>query len=123
MMKKLILWYFAVLSVLSVASSLVLRMVWPEHFPDLLFTIPLFYAVVMGVMLILKRTIEKKGRDRIVFFMAYRVTKIMLALVYILIYFMAVKSEIVVFSIVFMSFYLCLSAVETVFFMKGEKKS
>lgn len=122
-MKKLILWYFAVLSVLSVASSLVLRMVWPEHFPDLLFTIPLFYAVVMGVMLILKRTIEKKGRDRIVFFMAYRVTKIMLALVYILIYFMAVKSEIVVFSIVFMSFYLCLSAVETVFFMKGEKKS
>lgn len=123
MMKKLILWYFAVLSVLSVASSLALRMVWPEHFPDLLFTIPLFYAVVMGVMLILKRTIEKKGRDRIVFFMAYRVTKIMLALVYILIYFMVVKSEIVVFSIVFMSFYLCLSAVETVFFMKGEKKS
>ena len=123
MIRKLIIWYLAVLSVLSVASSLVLRMIWPEHFPDMLFTIPLFYAVMLGVMLILKRTIENKGKDRIIFFMAYRVVKILLALVYLLVYFRVVKVEVVVFSIVFMSFYLCLSAVETVFFMKGEKES
>ena len=123
MIRKLIIWYLAVLSVLSLASALMLRMIWPEHFPDMLFTIPLFYAVMLGVMLILKRTIENKGKDRIIFFMAYRVVKILLALVYLLVYFRVVKVEVVVFSIVFMSFYLCLSAVETVLFMKGEKES
>ena len=122
-MKKLVRTYIIVLSVLTLLSSVILREINPEHFPDLLFTIPLFYAVILGVMQVLKHTIEKKGKDRIIFFMAYRVVKIMLALVYILIYFMMVKSEVLVFSIVFMTFYLCLSAVETVFFMKGEKES
>ena len=123
MIRKLIIWYLAVLSVLSVASALILRLIWPEHFPDMLFTIPLFYAVMLGVMLTLRRSIEKKGKDRIIFFMAYRVVKILLALVYLLVYFRVVKVEVLVFSILFMSFYLCLSAVETVLFMKGEKES
>ena len=123
MIKKLSRWYLAVLSVLSVASALVLRVIWPEHFPDMLFTIPLFYAVMLGVMLILKRKIEKKGKDRIIFFMAYRVVKILLALVYLLVYFRVVKVEVLVFSIVFMSFYLCLTAVETALLIKEEKKS
>ena len=123
MIRKLIIWYLAVLSVLSVASAMMLRMIWPEHFPDMLFTIPLFYAVMLGVMLILKRTIENKGKDRIIFFMAYRVVKILPALVYLLVYFRVVKVEVLVFLIVFISFYLCLSAVETVLFMKGEKES
>ena len=122
MIRKLIIWYLAVLSVLSVASALILRLIWPEHFPDMLFTIPLFYAVMLGVMLTLRRSIEKKGKDRIIFFMAYRVVKILLALVYLLVYFRVVKVEVLVFSILFMSFYLCLSAVETVLFMKGEKE-
>ena len=122
-MKKLVITYLLTLSVLTIGSVLLLRMVWPEHFMEFLFTIPLFFAVILGVMLILKRSIEKKGKDHIVFFMAYRVVKILLALAYLLAYFMLVKVEAVAFSIVFMSFYLCLSAVETVLFMKGEKKS
>jgi hypothetical protein len=123
MMKKLIIWYLSVLSVLSVASSLVLRMVWPDHFPGMLYTIPLFYAVMLGVMLILKRSIEKKGKDRSIFFLSYRVVKIMIALAFLLIFFSMVRTELLAFTVVFMIFYLCLSAVETVFFMKGEKKS
>ena len=123
MMKKLIIWYLSVLSVLSVASSLALRMVWPDHFPGMMFTIPLFYAVMLGVMLILKRSIEKKGKDRSIFFLSYRVVKIMIALAFLLIFFSMVRTELLAFTVVFMIFYLCLSAVETVFFMKGEKKS
>ena len=122
MMKKLIIWYLAVLSVLSVASSLALRMVWPDHFPGMLYTIPLFYAVMLGVMLILKRSIEKKGKDRSIFFLSYRVVKILLALVFLLVYFQVIRTGLVAFAVVFMIFYACLSAVETVLFMKGEKK-
>ena len=122
MMKKLIIWYLAVLSVLSVASSLALRMVWPDHFPGMLYTIPLFYAVMLGVMLILKRSIDKKCKDRSIFFLSYRVVKIMVALAFLLIYFSMLRTELLTFTVVFMIFYACLSAVETVLFMKGEKK-
>ena len=122
MMKKLIIWYLAVLSVLSVASSLALRMVWPDHFPGMLYTIPLFYAVMLGVMLILKRSIDKKGKDRSIFFLSYRVVKIMVALAFLLIYFSMLRTELLTFTVVFMIFYVCLSVVETVLFMKGEKK-
>ena len=60
-MKKLILTYLIVLSVLTVAIVLSLRMAWPEQYPSLLFIIPLFYAVMLGVMVWLKRSNERKG--------------------------------------------------------------
>ena len=122
-MKKLVITYLLTLSVLTIASVLVLRMVWPEQYPSMLFLIPLFFAVMLGIMVWLRRANQKKGRDRSLFFLSYRVIKILLALVLILAYFTMVGTQLVSFAVVFMIFYLCLSMIETVLFMKGEKKS
>lgn len=122
-MKKLIITYLITLSVLTIGAVLALRMVWPEQYPTLLFTIPLFFAIMLGVMLWLKHLIENKGKDRSIFFLTYRVVKILLAIVLLLVYFTAVGTELLAFAVVFMIYYLCLSAIETVLFMKGEKKS
>ena len=121
-MKKLILTYLIVLSVLTVAAVLSLRMAWPEQYRSLLFIIPLFYAVMLGVMVLLKRSNERKGKDRSIFFLTYRVVKILLAIVLLVVYFTSVGTQLLSFAVVFMIYYLCLSAVETVLFMKGEKK-
>ena len=115
--------YLTVLSVLTMASVLALRLAWPEYYPSLLFVIPLFYALILGVMAWLKGLVEKKGRDRSIFFLTYRVVKIMLSLVLLVVYFSAVGSNLLPFAVIFMIYYLCLSFVETVLFMKGEKKS
>lgn len=120
-MRKLILTYLIVLSVLSVAAVLTLRMVWPEHYPSLLFTIPLFFSVMLGVMIWLKHSNENKGKDRSLFFLAYRVVKILLSIVLLVVYFTAVGTQLLPFAVVFMIYYLCLSAVETALFIKGEK--
>lgn len=122
MMKKLVILYLVVLSVLSVASSVALRLFWPGLYPAMLYTIPLFYILMLGVMFLLKNIVEKKGRDRSIFFLSYRVVKILLALVFLLVYFQVIRTGLVAFAVVFMIFYACLSAVETVLFMKGEKK-
>lgn len=123
MIKKLIIWYLVVLSVLSVASAVTLRTVWPEHYPSLLFLIPLFFALMLGVMAWLKRVNDKKGKDHSVFFLSYRIVKILLAIVLLLVYFTGVGTELLTFAIIFVIFYLCLSILETVLFMKGEKQS
>lgn len=123
MMKKMILWYLAVLSVLTLASSLTLRMVWPEHYVSLLFIIPLFYTVMLGIMYLLKHSIEKKGKDPSIFFLSYRIVKILLSIILLLVYFTAVGEELLTFAVVFAVFYLCLSMLETTLFIKGEKKS
>ena len=122
-MKKIILTYLIALSALTVIAVLALHIVWPEHYPSLLYTIPLFYAVMLGVMAWLKKFIENKGKDRSLFFLAYRVVKILLALAFLLAYFSLAGTELLTFAVVFMIYYLCLSAIETVLFMKGEKRS
>lgn len=122
MIKKLIIWYLTVLSVLSVASAVVLRQVWPKYYPSLLYIIPLFFTVMLVVMIWLKNLNEKKGRDRSIFFLSYRIVKILLAIILLLVYFTAVGTELLAFAVVFMIFYLCLSMLETTLFMKEEKK-
>ena len=123
MIKRLIIWYLTALSVLSVASAVVLRQVWPEHYPSLLYIIPLFFTVMLFIMIWLKNLNEKKGRDRSIFFLSYRIVKILLAIILLLVYFTAVGTELLTFSVEFVVFYLCLSMIETVLFMKGERKS
>lgn len=120
-MKKLILTYLIVLSVLTVAAVLSFRMAWPDQYPSLLFIIPLFYAVMLGVMVWLKRSNERKGKDRSIFFLTYRVVKILLSIVLLVVYFTVVGTQLLPFAVVFMIYYLCLSAVETALFIKGEK--
>lgn len=122
-MKKLILTYLIVLSVLTIGVVMTLRMVWPEHYPSQLFIIPVFYALMLGAMILIRKYFASKGRDASYFFMAYRMVKILLALILILVYFRVVKTELMSFSIIFMSYYLCLTAVETIFLVKEEKKS
>lgn len=122
-MKNLIQTYLILLTVLTIAAVLVLRMVWPEQYPSLLYLIPLFFAVMLGVMVWLKRSNERKGKDRSIFFLTYRVVKILLSIVLLVVYFAAVGTQLLPFAVVFMIYYLCLSAVETVLFIKGEKKS
>ena len=120
-MKKLIQTYLIALALLTIAAVLALRLAWPQHYPSMLYIIPLFYAVMLGVMVWIKRVIEKKGKDRSLFFLSYRVVKILLSLVILLAYFSLVGEQLLPFAIVFMVYYLCLSFIETVLFMKGEK--
>ena len=120
-MKKLVKTYIIVLSVLTILSAVILREINPEHYPPLLYTIPVFFAVMLGVMAWIKRSVEKKGKDRSIFFLAYRIVKILLAIILLLVYFTAVGEELLVFAVVFAVFYLCLSAIETTLFIKGEK--
>ena len=122
-MKKLILWYLIVLSVLTLTSSVMLRVIWPEHYASLLFLIPLFYVLMLGIMVWLKRINEKKGKDPSIFFLSFRIVKILLSIIFLLVYFSAVSTQLVTFAVVFAVFYLCLSAIETTMFIKGEKKS
>ncbi len=121
-MKRLAAIYFTLLSLLTVAGVLLIRAFWPEQYPQLLFIIPLFFAIMFGVMLILKRNNDRKGRDRSHFFLAYRVFKILLSLVLLVVYFAAVGSQLLVFAVTFMAFYMCLSMAETIHFIKLEHK-
>ena len=122
-MKRLIITYLAALSVLTIASVFAFRLVWPEHYSSMLFLIPLFFALMLGVMAWLRRVTAKKGKDRSIFFLTYRVLKILLAIVLLLVYFTAVGTNLVSFAVMFAIYYICLSAIETTLFMKGEKKS
>ena len=121
-MRKLIITYLILLSALTVIAVLALRMLWPEHYPSGLFLIPLFYAVMLGVMVIMYRLNAKNGLDRSYFFMSYIMVRILLALILILVYFKVVRSEMPAFAIIFMTYYLCLTAVETTLLIKEEKK-
>lgn len=122
-MKRLIISYLIVLSVLTIGSVLTLRMMWPDQYPSMLFLIPLFYAVMLGVMICIKRANDRKGRDRSLFFLTYRVVKILLGIAMLVTYFTVVGTQLLTFAVVFMIFYMCLSALETALFMKGEKRS
>lgn len=122
-MKRLIITYLAALSVLTIASVFAFRLVWPEQYSSMLFLIPLFFGVMLGMMIWLKRINESKGKDRSIFFLTYRVLKILLAIVLLLVYFTAVGTNLVSFAVMFAIYYICLSAIETTLFMKGEKKS
>ncbi|MBO4267979.1 MAG: hypothetical protein J5869_01260 [Bacteroidaceae bacterium] len=122
-MRRLIITYLIALSVLTVASVTALRLAWPEQYPSLLFIIPLFFALMLGVMAWLRHVNVKKGKDRSIFFLTYRVVKILLAIVLLLVYFTAVGTNLVPFALIFAIYYICLSAIETALFMKGEKKS
>ena len=122
-MKRLIITYLVALSVLTIASVFAFRLVWPEQYSSMLFLIPLFFALMLGVMAWLRRVTAKKGKDRSIFFLTYRVLKILLAIVLLLVYFTAVGTNLVSFAVMFAIYYICLSAIETTLFMKGEKKS
>ena len=62
-MKRLVRTYIIVLSVLTIISAKVVSVFYPEHYPSLLFTIPVFYAVMLGVMALIRRAVENQGKQ------------------------------------------------------------
>ena len=120
-MRKLTKTYLLILSLLTILSVLSMRYVWSEHHPDFLYLIPIFFLVMLGIMYLLKRGNDRKGKDPTVFFLPYRLVKIMLSLIFLLVYFMTVRSHLLPFAVLFMIFYIGLSSVETIHFMKREK--
>lgn len=122
-MKRFAAIYITALLILFIASEAVVRIAFSQHYPSLMFIIPLFFLLMAGVMVFLKRANEKRGKDRSIFFLSYRIVKILLSIVLLLIYFTVQRTQLVTFSVVFAIYYLCLSAIETALFIKGEKKS
>ena len=122
-MKKLAFIYLTVLSVLTIATVLVLRLALPQFYPSGLFLIPVFYAVLLGVMLIMRRSNDKKGRDRSYFIMSYRIVKMSLLILMIVCFMNIKETGLVAFAVIFMIYYLCLTSVETFYLIKEEKKS
>ena len=122
-MKRIVVLYIVALLVLALASEAVIRIALPQQYPSLMFIIPLFFLFMLAVMVCLKRANEKRGKDRSIFFLSYRIVKILLSIVLLFIYFTTHGTRLVTFSVVFVIYYLCLSAIETALFMKGEKKS
>lgn len=120
-MKKLTKTYLLILSLLTVVSVLLMRFVWPEYYPDFLYLIPIFFLFMLGMMYLLKRGNDRKGKDPTIFFLAYRILKIILSLIFLLVYFMTVRNQLLPYAVLFMIFYIGLSSVETIHFMKREK--
>ena len=102
-MKRLAVIYSVTLALLTVAAVLLLRLVWPEHYPSGLFLIPLYFALMLGVMIMMHKSNAKKGRDRSYFLMSYRIVKIMVALIFILVYFRVVSSGLPAFAVIFIA--------------------
>lgn len=115
--------YIALTSVLTLVAVTMLRIFAPAQFPPLLFLVPLFSLLVHIMFVLLRRRCERKHKDRSFIFMAYRVCRMLLSAVFILVYCVAVREYLLPFAITFAVFYLVLMAFETVHFMKEEKKS
>lgn len=121
-MKKLAFIYLTVLSVLTIATVLVMRLALPQFYPSGLFLIPALYTVMLGVLLLMRRSNERKGRDRSYFIMSYRIVKMSLY-IFIIILFINQGMCMISFAVIFMIYYLCLTPVETFYLVKEEKKS
>ena len=122
-MKRLAFVYLTVLSVLTIATVLVLRLALPQFYPSGLFLIPAFYTVMLGVMLLMRRANDRKGRDRSYFIMSYRIVKMSLLILMIVCFMNIKETGLVAFAVIFMIYYLCLTSVETFYLIKEEKKS
>lgn len=115
--------YLALVSVLTIISVVVIRLFAPSQFPAMLFVVPLFFCLTLGVMVFLKRLCAKRRRDAAFFFLEYRIVKLLMALVLIVVYAVAVRDCLLSFAITFAVFYMSVMTFETVHFIKGERKS
>lgn len=120
--KSFIFWYLAVTAILTVAASALFRYVWPDACPDALWIIPVFFVALLGLQPLARR-ITAKQKDVTMFFMAYRGMKFLISLILLLVYFATAKGDRLPFAITFAAYYLILMALETVHFIKKEKKS
>ena len=88
-----------------------------------LFSVPLFFAVLLAVMSLIRSIVIKKGKSLQLFLMIYRPVKIMLTLAFLLLYMFLFREALIQFVVVFAVFYLALLVYETRYFVKYEAKS
>lgn len=121
--KEFIISYLALVICLTVIAACVLVYCTSVGFPAILFAIPVFFCIMLGVMWLLKRSCGKKKRDKAFFFMEYRIVKMLLSIVFLAACLIADREHMLPFAIVFVVFYFVMMTFETVHFIKGEKKS
>lgn len=123
-MKKLAVSYLFTLAILTLAAVLLFRYCWPEHYPGMLFTIPLYYGVLLGIMFLIRHiVVDKYGKDEGVFLLSYRMVRLLLSIILLVICFSLAKSQPLPYAVTFFVYYLILSWTENIILIKGEKKS
>lgn len=90
----------------------------------MLFTIPLYYGVLLGIMFLIRHiVVDKYGKDEGVFLLSYRMVRLLLSIILLVICFSLAKSQPLPYAVTFFVYYLILSWTENIILIKGEKKS
>lgn len=119
--KRFIFNYFCTLVVLAVATWAVFRRVLPEQKPQLLWIVPVFFAIMPCLLQLTRRLLSKMKSGQTMFYLAYRMVKLLLSAILLIVYFINAAAGKLQFAIVFVCFYLVLTVVETLFFIKKER--
>lgn len=119
--KWFIINYLALTSLLTVISVVTFRLLLPAKYPPLLFLVPVFFVLMLGLMVYINRRIEKKGKPVHLFIMIYRPVRLLLLMLFVLAYIFLVRTYIIPFISVFVIFYMALLVYETVYLMKSTK--
>lgn len=119
--KWFIINYLALTSLLTVISVVSFRLFLPAQYPPLLFLVPVFFVLMLGVMVYINKRIEKKGKPAYFFIMIYRPVRLLLLMLFVLAYIFLVRTYIIPFLSVFAIFYVALLVYETIYLMKSAK--
>ena len=120
--KTFIISDIVVVSLLTVIAEILFRHYWPEMYPPLLFLIPLFFWVMLAVMLILRKKLADKGKPFQFFAMVYRPVKFLLMIVFLLAVILAAREYAIPFVITFLVYYLVLLVHEMIFMVRFAKE-
>ena len=121
--KGFVMNYLALTALLTVIAVVVLRLSVPSQYPSLLYLIPLFFILMLGIMLLIRRIMTNKGKSEQMFLLSYRTVRFILLLGFVTVYVVAVREYLLPFVIVFAVFYLVLLIYETLFFVRFFKLS
>lgn len=120
--KKFVIIYLALVMLLTAVTCAAFRLVWTAVCPPMLFLIPVSFVLVLVLMLILWRLMEKKGKPAQMALMIYRPLKMLVLLAFVLVYILAEREYAVPFIVAFALFYLVLLVCETVMLVKIGRK-
>lgn len=114
--------YLIITAVLSAVAAYLFGHVWADRLTGPLFPIPMFFALMPFLHLLIDHFMEGKNNARTLSILAYRGSKLLLALVMLVVYMATVRTGLLEFALVFIVFYFVLTTYETVEYMKREKK-
>ena len=121
---KYIILLMSSLLLLGAGIGFLFSRVFPEFYPQWYFLIPIYFFFIELVLIYIIDTGSKKleAKKLVSLYMAVRVAKIILSLLFICIYALTVKIEIKSFALIFMLFYMFSIVFETIFFVNVEKR-